>query len=108
MSHKIFDNILVAIRKLKRALKLNKPGYIGMCILESSKILMYEFHHDYIKNRYDNNSKLLLTNTDSLVYEIKTEDVCKDFSSDREMFDFTNHSTKSKYYDNSNKLVIGK
>ena len=54
------------------------------------------------------NSKLLLTNTDSLVYEIKTEDVCKDFSSDREMFDFTNYSTKSKYYDNSNKLVIGK
>ena len=48
MSHKIFDNNLVAIRKSKVALKLNKPAYIGMCILELSKILMYEFHYDYI------------------------------------------------------------
>ena len=48
ISHKIFDNNLVAIRKSKVALKLNKPAYIGMCILELSKILMYEFHYDYI------------------------------------------------------------
>ena len=48
MSQKIFDNNLVAIRKSKVALKLNKPAYIGMCILELSKILMYEFHYDYI------------------------------------------------------------
>ena len=48
MSHKIFDNNLVAIRKSKVSLKLNKPAYIGMCILELSKILMYEFHYDYI------------------------------------------------------------
>ena len=48
MSHKIFDNNLVAIRKSKVALKLNKPAYIGMCILELSKILMYEFHYDCI------------------------------------------------------------
>ena len=46
--------------------------------------------------------------TDSLMYEIETEDVYEDFSSDKEMFDFSNYSTKSKYYDNSNKLVIGK
>ena len=42
------------------------------------------------------------------MYEIKTEDVYEDYSSDKEMFDFSNYSTKSKYYDNSNKLVIGK
>ena len=48
MSHKIFDNNLVAICKSKVALKLNKPAYIGMGILELSKILMYEFHYDYI------------------------------------------------------------
>ena len=42
------------------------------------------------------------------MYEIKTEDVYKDFSSNKEMFDFSNYSTKSKYYDDSNKLVIGK
>ena len=106
ISHKIFDNNLVATRKSKLALKLNKPAYIGMCILELSKVLMYEFHYDYIKNKYDNKSKLLFPDTDSLTYEIKTEDVYEDFSSDKEMFDFSNYVTKSKYCDNSNKLVI--
>ena len=79
-----------------------------MCILELSKVLMYEFHYDYIKNKYDSKSKLLFTVTDSLIYEIKTEDVYEDFSSNKEMFDFSNYLTKSKYYDNSNKIVIGK
>ena len=79
-----------------------------MCILELSKVLMYKFYYDYIKNKYGNNSRLLFTNNDSLMYEIKTADVNEDFSNDKEMFDFSNHSTKSKYYDNSNKLVISK
>ena len=69
---------------------------------------MYEFHYDYMKNKYSNNSRLLFTETDSLMYEIKTEDIYKDFSNDKEMFDFINYSTKSKYYDNLNKLVVGK
>ena len=51
MSHKIFDNELVAIRKNKVTLTLNKSAYIGMCILELSQVLMYEFHYDYIKNK---------------------------------------------------------
>ena len=92
MLHKIFENNLIAILKSKVALKLNKPAYIGMCILELSKVLMYEIHYDYIKNKYDNKSKLLFTDTDSLMYEIKTEDVYEDFSSNKEMFDFSNHS----------------
>ena len=108
ISHKIFDNNLVAIRKSKVSLKLNKPAYIEMCILKLSKVLMYEFHYDYIKNKYDNKSELLFTYTDILMYEIKTEDVYEDFSSNKEMFDFSNYSTKSKYYENSNKLVTGK
>ena len=108
MSHKIFDNDLVAIRKNKVTLTLNKPAYIGMCILELSKVLMYEFHYDYIKNKYGNNSRLLFTDTDSLMYEITTEDVYEDFSKDKEMFDFSNYSTKSKQYDKSNKLMVGK
>ena len=108
MSHKIFDHNLVAICKSKVKWKLNKAPYTGMRILELSKVLMYEFHYNYIKNEYDNKSKLLFTDTDSLMYEIKTVDVHEDFSSNKEMFDFSNYSTKSKYYDNSNKLVIGK
>ena len=54
MLHKIVDNNLVAIRKSKLALNLNKPAYIGMCILEESKVLMYEFHYHFIKNKYGN------------------------------------------------------
>ena len=77
-----------------------------MCILELSKMLMYKFHYDYIKNKYDNNLRLF-TDTDSLMYEIKTEDVCKDFSNNKEMFDFSSYSTKSTY-DNLNKLVVDK
>ena len=78
-----------------------------MCILELGKVLIYEFHYDYIKNTYGNNSRLFIE-TKSLVYEIKTEDFYKDFSNDKEMPDFSNHLTKSKYYDNSNKLLVGK
>ena len=92
----IFDNDLVAILNSKVTLTLNKPSYIRMCIFELIKVLMCEFYYDYIKNKYGNNTRLLFTDTDSLVYEIKTEDVYKDFRSDKEMFDFSNYLTKSK------------
>ena len=85
MSQKIFDKNLVAVSKSKVAIKLNKLAYIGMCSLKLSKILMNEFHYDYIKNKYENKSKLLFTDTDSLIYEIKTEGVYEDFSSDKEI-----------------------
>ena len=104
MSQKVFANDLSAIRKSKVALKLNKPVCIGMCILELSKVLKYKFYYDYIKNKYDKKSKLLFADADSLMYEIKIEDVYEDFSSNKEMFDFSNYLTKSEYYDNSNKL----
>ena len=107
MSHKIFDNNLVAIHKnINVTFKLNKPAYTWMCILELSKVSIYEFHYDCIKNKYGNNSRLLFTDTNSLMYE--TENVYKVFSNDKDMFDFSNYSTKSKYYDNSKKLMVGK
>ena len=70
MPHKIFDNDLVAIRKHKFTLILNTPAYVGMYILDLSKVLMYEFHHDYIKNKCGSNSKLLFIDTNSLMYKI--------------------------------------
>ena len=70
MSHKIFD--LVAIHKNQASLTFNKPAYTGMCILELSKTLMYEFHYDYFNNKYGNNSRLLFIDTGSLMYEIET------------------------------------
>ena len=67
-----------------------------MCFLELSKTLMCEFHYDYIKNKYANSSRLLFTDTDSLIYEIKTEDFYKKFSTDKVMFGFSDYSNKSK------------
>ena len=68
MSRKIFGNDLVTIHKSNVTPTLNKPVCIGMCILELSKVLISEFHCDYIKNKYGNKSKLSFTDTDSLMY----------------------------------------
>ena len=78
---KIFGNSFVAIHKSKIALKLNKPVHIGTYILELSEILRYEFPNDYIQNKYDKKSKLLFTENDTLIYEIKIEDVSEYLSS---------------------------
>ena len=51
---------------------------------------------------------LFFTDINNLMYQLKTEDVYEDFSKDKEIFDFSNYSAKSKYYDDSNKLVVGK
>ena len=67
MFHKIFDSNLVMIRKSKFALKLNKPTYTGMCILDLSKVLINEFHCNYIKNKFNNKSKTII-HSDSFMY----------------------------------------
>ena len=76
---KIFDNDLVGIRKNKVTLTLIKPAYVGMCVLDLSKVLMYDFHYDCIKNKYGSNSRLLFTDFESLMYKIKTGDIYQDF-----------------------------
>ena len=99
LRQKIFDNNLVVIHKIKTTLTLKKPANIRICVLELSKVLMYEFHFDYIKNKYGSKSRLSFTDTDSFMYEIQIENVYGDFSKNKEMFDFSNYSAKSKYYD---------
>ena len=108
MSLKIFDDDLVEICKTNVTLTLNKPAYVGMCILDLSKVLMQEFHYDYIKTKYSKNSSLSFTGTDSLMYEIKTDDVYQFFSKNKEMFDFSSYSAKLKYFDDSKKLDVAK
>lgn len=79
-----------------------------MCILDLSKTLMYDFHYNYIKRKYDDKARLLFTDTDSLTYEIEAEDVYKDFQKDKSMFDNSDYPENSPFYDKSNKKVIGK
>ena len=79
-----------------------------MCVLDFSKMLMYDFHYNYIKKKYDNRAKLLFTDTDSLTYEIEAKDVYKDFWNDKDMFDNSNYPENSPYYCNVNKKIIGK
>ena len=87
----IFDENLVAIHMKRTKLTFNKPVYCGMAILDISKSLMYDFHYGYILPKYGKNQKLLFTDTDSLCYEIETEDFYKDISNDVEKgFDTSN------------------
>ena len=108
VSSKIFNENLVAVHKIKETLTMNRPAYIGMCILDLSKTLMYDFHYNYIKHKYDNKAKLLFTDTDSLTYEIETKDNYKDFFKDKSKFDNSDYPENSPYFNKTNKKVIGK
>ena len=107
VSHKIFHENLVAVHYKQTKLLMDKPLYVGMCILELSKLLMYDFHYNYILPKYPD-AKLLFTDTDSLTYHIKTEDIYADFFADRERFDNSDYPSDSKFYFSENKKVIGK
>ena len=97
VSQKMFNKNFVAIHETKPVFTLNKAIYVGFSILDLSKLLMYEFHYKYIKSKF--NAKLLFTNTDSLVYEIKTEDAYEDFYQDKSLFDFSDYPLDSKFFD---------
>ena len=80
VSSKILNENLMAVHKIKETLILNRLAYVGMCILDPSKTLMYDFHYNYIKEKYGDRAKLLFT---GLTYEIEHEDVYKDFWNDK-------------------------
>ena len=108
VSSKIFNENLVAVHKIKETITLNKPAYVGMCILDISKTLMYDFHYNYIKKKYGDKSKLQFTDTDSLTYEIEADDVYQDFWNDKDKFDNSDYHESSPFYDKTNKKAIGK
>ena len=108
VSSKIFNENLVAVHKIKETLTMNRPAYVGMCILDLSKTLMYDFHYNYIKHKYGNKAKLLFTDTDSLTYEIETNDAYNDFFKDKSKFDNSDYPENSPYFNKINKKIIGK
>ena len=88
ITHKIFGKNYAAIHEIKPVLALNKPIYVGFTVLELSKWLMYDFHHNFIKKHFDD--ELLFTDTDGLTYEIKSENVYEEFFKYKHLFDFSN------------------
>ena len=108
VSSKIFKENLIAVHNVIETLTLNRPAYVGMCILDLSKTLMYDFHYNYLKKKYNNRARLLFTDTDSLTYEIEAQDVYKDFWNDKDMFDNSDYPESSPYHCNVNKKIIEK
>ena len=89
---KYFSENLLAIEMKKTKVKMNKPVYLGMSILDISKTLMYEFCYYYIKSKYKDKAKLYYMDTGSFINHIKTEYYYKDIANDvEEWFDTSNY-----------------
>ena len=104
ITHKIFCKNYTAIHEIKPVLMLNKPINVGFTALEFR--LTYDFHYDFVKKHFDD--ELLFTDTYSLIYEIKSEDVYEEFFKHKNLFDFSNYRKDSKSFDETNKKNIGK
>ena len=102
-----FNEILTGFMLSKKTLTLNKPIYAGASILDLSKITMIEYHYDYIKEKYGKDSKLLFTDTDSLSYELQTDDLYRDRIGSN-LFDTSNYPEDHMLFSNKNNKVLGK
>ena len=107
MINLISENLSI-IKMRRTKVKMNKPIYLGLSILEISKLLMYEFWYDYMKPKYGDNVKLCYMDTDSFIMNIKTEDFYKDIANDVEKrFDTSNYECDRPLLTGKNKKVIG-
>ena len=104
---KIFDNELAGLHMYKDRLVLNRPIYVGMSILDISKILMYEFYYD-MKKQYGDNINLIYTDTDSLLMEIQTPDFYQDMAKQIDLYDTSDFPKDHYLHSLKNKKVLGK
>jgi hypothetical protein len=108
----VFSEDIAAVNLQKVTCEIDKPMYIGFSVLELSKLCMYEFHYDWILKKYPHDQvHLLFTDTDSLVYEIDTDDIFEDMTAPENIsrFDLSNYEkSTSNFYDESNRMVVGK
>ena len=105
---KWFSEKLLAIEMKKAKVKMNKPVYLGLSILEICKTLMYEFWYDYLKPKYSDNVKLCYMETDSFIVHIKAKDFYKDIANDVEKrFDTSHYEINRLLPTGKNKKVIG-
>ena len=105
---KLIDDNLAILEMKKVKVKMNKPIYLGLSILDTSKITVYEFWYDYVKNKYDSRANLCYMDTDSFVIDIKTKDFYKDIAMDvKERFDTSNYIHDRPLPMGVNKKVLG-
>lgn len=106
----VFDENLAAIELHKSLIKMTKPVIVGMCVLDLSKILMYKFFYNYLKPKYGKNLRLVYTDTDSFILEVKTKDVYADIRDDHDdMFDTSGYASDNPYQiQRKNNKVPGK
>jgi hypothetical protein len=105
--YRIFNEDLVGVERRKNCILLNKPIYAGFTVLELSKLHMYRFHYDHVKTIYGPRAQLLFTDTDSLCYEIETEDVYADMERYKEEYDTSDYPPDHPLYCTANKKKIG-
>ena len=104
----IINEDLVGVEKQKPKLKLDKPIFIGMSILDLSKQHMYKFYYDVMKPKYGEHIKMVYTDTDSFVFHTKTDDIYHDFKEKNDEMDFSGYEKNHKCYEATNKKVLGK
>ena len=105
---KFFTEHLLAIKMKKTEILMNKPVYLGLSILELSKIVMCEFWYDYVKPKYDEKAKLCFMDTDSFIAYIKTDDIYKDVAEDAETrFDTSTNELDRPLPKGKNRNVVG-
>ena len=93
----IFNKNLVAIELQKLEVVMDKTIYIGLCVLDISKTVLYEFHYDFALKKFGSDCKLLYTDTDSLIYEIKGQDVYQIMKDNIERFDTSDYHPDNMY-----------
>lgn len=93
----IFEENFVSIELSKSSIMLNKPLYIGASILDISKRMMYSFHYSYMKPKYKDNLKLLYTDTDSFIYNIKCNNFYADMKTDSHLYDTSGYDLNNPY-----------
>ena len=104
----IINEDLVGVEKQKPKLKLDKPIFIGMSILDLSKQHMYKFYYDVMKPKYGENIRMVYTDTDSFVFHTKTDDIYQDLQEINDEMDFSGYEKNHKCFDATNKKVLGK
>jgi hypothetical protein len=105
----MLDENMICIHSHKTEVLLNKPVYVGMSILDISKTLMYDFHYNTMMKQYGpEKCRLLFTDTESLCYHIKTDDVYQDMTHNKEVYDFSEYPIDHILHDKKNSAVIGK